>query len=143
MAEATEAAVRRRFQMWKLVIATALIGDALITLFALPIARLGFWAAAIALVAMLALLVSTPSNAIVLPRSRSERLIVAGAVALLTAAVTRSPLPMGSLYDAASVVIVSVVALLLCRASRTSAWWSALIAWNPLAIAFVRWSREI
>lgn len=90
-----------------------------------------------ALIVLLALLLATtPPDAIRLPRSRSERMIVAGAIALqLAAFFTASPAPTVRVGAAAlAVIVVTALMLLLLRATARSAWAAALFAWNPLVV---------
>ena len=101
-------------------------------------AIVGGWLVLGALMAALAaLLLTTPPDAIRLPRPRSERLIVSGGVALqVLAVVIASPHPFDARGIGAAFVAVvgTIVILRMLRAKGASAWAAALFAWNPLVV---------
>jgi hypothetical protein len=72
---------------------------------------------------MLALLCSTPVDAIRLPRWISESLILGGAVTLCL-------LDLQPIHWLA--VLMTTVLLAGCRAAGKSPWWAALVGWFPV-----------
>lgn len=116
----------QRFNAWRVVVVGTLLADAIA-------ATAASWAAVasaqLLLLAMAGLIATTPSDAIKLPRERSERIILGGLVFLSACAAFRSE----TSATAAGLVVafVAVFALLACRIVDRTPWLVALVAWNP------------
>lgn len=126
-----------RLAAWYVLCAGLLLGHAL-WFVALRTSPAYEWL--VALLAMLAvlamLLATTPIDAIRLPRGRSELLIIAGTAYLLgTAASIASTRPAWPLvFASAHVLLATATMLVVLRRRGASAWWAALVAWNPLIV---------
>ena len=122
---------RARLHAWRAVVVGTLLGDAAFAVSGrgvLPIVATAL------LVAMAALLATTPSDAIRLPRARSERIIAIGfaIVALLASRghATGIALAIGG-------TALACVGLVACRRARISAWWIAIALWQPALLTLI------
>ena len=108
------------------------------------------------LVLLALLLVTTPVDAIRLPRRRSEALILVGTAYLLLAAtlIASTQPPMRLVFASAHVLLATVALLAVLRRRAASAWWAVLFAWNPLiayeagvmargSTAFAAWAAAV
>jgi len=127
-----------RFAAWRVVILLLLVGQPA-TLVVLHDRRSGsvIWSTigffeAIALL-LLALLVTTPADAIRLPPRRSFWLISCGTLLLYVVAVAVHPLRWPTTALAMAAVLLTMVAL---QRNNRSAWWIVPLAWNPLLLAY-------
>ena len=124
MSDAIRPATLRRLNAWRVVVIGTLLADGLTAAYrSLPAVGI----AEVMLVAMLMLLLTTPCDAIVLPREMSERIVLIGAVAIYAIAWFSG----GSATIALVAMGVDMMLLLVCRLIRVSAWWTALLAWQP------------
>lgn len=87
------------------------------------------------LLAMISLLATTPADAIVLPRARSERIIAVG-FAVAAAIATRAEV--ASIAIASGLFIFGVALLAMCRWRTISAWWTAVALWQPILLTLIR-----
>ena len=126
-----------RYRAWQLVVLLLLFGQPLALLFHRWTSARRTWPMlsffeAIALL-LLALLITTPADAIRLAPRRSWWLITGGTIFLYGVAimfdVSRWPLAV------VSMVITALATLSLQRAGR-SGWWIVPLAWNPLLLAY-------
>jgi hypothetical protein len=129
--------LRLRLGAWYVLCAGLLIGH-LFWFIALRSGPAYGWAGALLVILALiaVLLVTTPTDAIRLPRLRSEILIAASVVYLeLGAVLIASTQPMARVALASVAVVgVTLVMLRWLRGRDYSAWWAVLVAWNPLLI---------
>jgi len=129
--------LRARLAAWYVLCAALLVGH-LFWFLALRSGPAYGWAGALLVILALiaVLLATTPADAVRLPRLRSEILIIAGVVYLqLGAMLIASTQPMARVALAsAALVVATLVMLSWLRHRDHSAWWSVLVAWNPLLI---------
>ena len=111
---------RLRLVAW-IVVATALLAFQLVWKTAA-----GVVAAELLVLALSALLLTTPPDAIRLPRPTSEILILAGTFVLQRNA---------GVHSICVALLICVFLLLVARRARISPWWAAVICWNPLLTA--------
>ena len=81
-------------------------------------------------ICMLALILTTPADAIRLKRGHSEGLIVAGAELLQLSAGGRG-------VHLLLTIAVCVLLVAVTRVAGKSPWWVAVLAWNPLLLAIL------
>lgn len=88
------------------------------------------------IVALVVLLATTPSDAIRLPRRRSEAIVLGGSIALqMGATFLASPRPASLIaLTSFAAVVVTVMLLWELRVLRLSAWIAAVLAWNPAVV---------
>jgi len=87
-------------------------------------------------VGLFALLRTTPADAIRLPPQWSAGVILGGTLVLQSVALCIARLPLAVSRLGFPVLIVIIAALLVgwLICARRSAWWSVLVAWNPVAV---------
>ena len=135
--------MRLRLYAWYLVCASLLAGHAVwfVALRAADHSRsvlfAGYGALGALTVALAVLLITTPPDAIRLPRPRSERLIAAGAVGLYVCAMLVASPASASVrvVGAACVALAGTLVILrIVRWTGASAWVAALFGWNPVVV---------
>jgi len=104
-----------RLAIWIITAAGALAGQL--------IPRAGMRVSVASLAVLLILLLTTPPDAIRLPRWLSEILILGGSVAIQF---------IGHRVDRWWMLILDVMLLIVLRVTSQSAWWAALFAWLPV-----------
>ncbi|MEO1129910.1 MAG: hypothetical protein AAFX05_09435 [Planctomycetota bacterium] len=127
--EVSAAAARRRLGAWVIIVVLALAACAWPLLVQSHTGALLAAAQSIAaLTGMLALLLTTPSNAIRLRWPTSAAIIGAGAVALPLVASAGNEV-IGTLF--AGFCALLVLGILLTPNAPLSAWWGVLLLWHP------------
>ena len=122
----------RRVGVWRVVVVATLASN---VIYAASGAAAAEIVSTASLVAMLALLLTTPVDAIVLPRRTSERMIAIGFWIPATIA-ARVDAGRGAL--AAATLLAGIGLLALCRWRSASAWWTAAILWQPIVLACIK-----
>lgn len=122
----------QRLNAWRAVVLATLLANGI---YAASGAMTPAAIATSSLVVMLALLATTPPDAIVLPRGRSERIIAAGFVVAAAIATRGHPIRVGvALVELA----VGLALLAACRRRSISAWWTAVLLWQPVVLSLIR-----
>ena len=122
----------QRLNAWRAVVVTTLACDAIYAASGNAAAAV---TATLALAGMIALLATTPPDAILLPRGRSERIISIGFVAVAAVATGGDS---AKVAVAAALLVVGVALLAACRWRSISAWWTAVALWQPALLAAIR-----
>lgn len=127
----------RRLNVWRGVVATTLVADLAVAVAdRRTVALAGTLVASASLLMMWLLLLTTPPDAIRLPRGRSERIIGGAAIVLYALAATVGP--PANLLVLSIAFAATILGLIATRRLDVSAWWIALVAWHPLVIGISR-----